>query len=112
MLRYQRLLCLISPPLLAWFHFVGRQIPLMSLPSVIFNCFLNIVPFLTPYNVHPWRDCVLYLSPLIALALLAVYAVSDIAFTVLTFNDCKEAAAEIDKQVVEARKEMKKRGIK
>ena len=43
--------------------------------------------------------------------MLGVYAVSDIAYTVITFNDCKDAAAEIETQAKEAKKEMKRRKI-
>ena len=42
---------------------------------------------------------------------MGVFAVCDIMWVVLTFNDCKEAAAEIDVQVAEAKKEMKRRKI-
>lgn len=50
-------------------------------------------------------------GPLWALVILGLYALSTIAYNVMTFNDCPEAAAELEQQIKEAKKEMKKRGI-
>lgn len=50
-------------------------------------------------------------APLWGIASLGVYALVTIVYNVLTFEDCPEAAKEIDDQVKEARAELKKRGI-
>ena len=69
---------------------------------------------LTNVNFPSWRTKIqplLVLSPYLLVVFLGVFAVCDIMWVVLTFNDCKEAAAEIDVQVAEAKKEMKRRKI-
>jgi hypothetical protein len=50
-------------------------------------------------------------APIWAILLLAVYGIGSIAYGVAVFENMPEAAAEIDKQVLEARKEMRKRGV-
>lgn len=50
-------------------------------------------------------------APLWAVVALGVYALSTIIYNVMTFNDCPEAAKEIDENVKEAKAEMKKRKI-
>jgi hypothetical protein len=50
-------------------------------------------------------------APLWAILALAVYAGGSVVYGVATFRDCPEAATEIEQQVKEARKELKRRGI-
>ena len=50
-------------------------------------------------------------APVWAVLLLGVYAAATIIYNVMTFNDCPEAAAELDQQIKEAKAEMKKRKI-
>jgi hypothetical protein len=50
-------------------------------------------------------------APVGAIILLAIYGIGSIAYGVAVFEDMPEAAAEIDKQVIEARQEMRKRGV-
>ena len=52
-----------------------------------------------------------YYAPVWAILLLGVYAVSSIAYGVMTFEDFPDAAAEIERQIKEARAEMTKRGV-
>ena len=49
--------------------------------------------------------------PVWAILALGVYAASSVLYGVATFRDCPEAAKEIETQVAEARKELKRRGI-
>ena len=56
-------------------------------------------------------DLVVWILPLVALGLLAIYGISSIAVGVLTFRDTPEAAAELEQQIAEAKAEMKQRGI-
>ena len=50
-------------------------------------------------------------APVWAIMLLAIYGIGSIAYGVAVFEDMPEAAAEINKHVIEARQEMKKRGV-
>lgn len=50
-------------------------------------------------------------APVWAIISLGIYAVGSIIVGLVSFKDTPEAAAEIDRQVLEAKAEMKKRGI-
>ena len=50
-------------------------------------------------------------APVWAILALGVYAATSVLHGVANFRDCPEAAAEIEQQVAEARKELKRRGI-
>jgi dolichol-phosphate mannosyltransferase subunit 3 len=50
-------------------------------------------------------------APVWAILLLGLYALGSVMYGVTTLKDCPEAASEIERQIVEAKAEMKKRGI-
>ena len=50
-------------------------------------------------------------APVWAILALGVYALGSVLYGVANFRDCPEAAAEIEQQVAQARKELKRRGI-
>ena len=103
MLRYQKWLSLILTYLSLYsFHIYSNVPTLSSLPSHIISSVTSRPPTI---------ESLLSASPLLIIVFLAAYAILDIAFVVLTFNDCKEAAREVDEQVKEAREEMKRRKI-
>jgi hypothetical protein len=56
-------------------------------------------------------DSLIKFAPVWAVLALGIYAVSNVVHGVMDMSDCPDAAKEIDQNVKEARKEMKKRGI-
>lgn len=50
-------------------------------------------------------------APVIAIFCLGVYALSALIVGVIQFKDCPESATELEKQVEEAKRELKKRRI-
>jgi len=62
-------------------------------------------------NIDEHRDLVLA-SPILLVAIFGLYSVAVIAYRVLTFNDCEEAAAELQKQISEAREDLRNKGFK
>jgi len=56
-------------------------------------------------------DPLLLNAPIWSIIMLGMYAVGSIIIGLISFKDTPEAAAEIDRQVIEAKTEMKKRGI-
>ena len=50
--------------------------------------------------------------PVLALAAFGIYCVYVIAYRVATFNDCNEAAAELQREIKEAKEDLKAKGIK
>lgn len=50
-------------------------------------------------------------APLWGVLLLGLYAVTTIIYNVLTFNDCTEATKELERQIKEAKAEMRKREV-
>lgn len=66
----------------------------------------------TPENSADYaRHFVLFL-PIYALLAFAVISVSIIAWRVYTFNDCEEAAKELQQEIKEAKADLRKRGLK
>jgi dolichyl-phosphate mannosyltransferase polypeptide 3 len=57
------------------------------------------------------KSLVLY-SPLLALITFGLYSVAVIVYRVATFNDCEEAAAELQKHISEAREDLRSKGFK
>eukprot|EP00093_Oithona_nana_P003519 03519.XXX_100100_100375_1 [CDS] Oithona nana genome sequencing. len=53
-----------------------------------------------------------FLWPLLLLILFGIYSVLVICYRVATFNDCPEAADELQKQIVEAKEDLKRKGLK
>ena len=52
-----------------------------------------------------------FLWPVLLLILFGIYSVLVICYRVVTFNDCPEAAEELQKQIVEAKEDLKKKGL-
>ena len=62
-------------------------------------------------TASPAAKILVNFAPIWAIVALGIYALSTIIYKVMTFNDCPEAAKEIDEQVKEAKAEMKRRKI-
>ena len=57
------------------------------------------------------KAVIILYAPIWGILLLGLYAVGCVGYGLLNFKDTPEAAAEIDQQILEARMEMKKRGV-
>ncbi|XP_067125993.1 dolichol-phosphate mannosyltransferase subunit 3 [Centruroides vittatus] len=75
--------------------FVGIWLPLIKRSTDIFQA----------YQLHIW------LIPVYCLALFGFASLGIIIHRVYTFNDCPNAAAELKKEINEAREDLKKRGF-
>lgn len=51
------------------------------------------------------------LTPLLLLAMFGLVSVAIIAYRVYTFNDCSDASEELQRQIVEAKKDLTKKGF-
>ena len=50
-------------------------------------------------------------TPLMIVVLFGFYSVLTIAYRVATFNDCEEASKELQKQIGEAREDLRRKGF-
>jgi hypothetical protein len=64
------------------------------------------------FHFLPFLKAAIQFAPLIAIGLLGIYAGGSVIIGVLNFADCPEAAAEIDRQVAQAKIELRKKGVK
>lgn len=87
--------------LLRWQIFAGYGVALLSVWSYA----------LSTNPEEPTLQLLVNYAPIWAILLLGVYAASSVLHGVANFRDCPEAAAEIEQQVAEARKELKRRAI-
>lgn len=53
-----------------------------------------------------------FLWPLGLVVLFGLWALTVIVYRVITFNDCQEAAEELQQQIKEAKEDLKKKGLK
>ena len=56
-------------------------------------------------------DLLIDFGPLWAILVLGLYAASSVVVGVVNFRDCPEAAVELNQEIVEAKEELKRRGI-
>ncbi|XP_017781975.1 PREDICTED: dolichol-phosphate mannosyltransferase subunit 3 [Nicrophorus vespilloides] len=80
---------------------------LSVLISVWISCFTNRYKF---EILDQYKEFILYL-PFILIALFGLYAVAVVLYRVFTFNNCVEAAAEVQKQIIEAKEDLAKKGF-
>ncbi|XP_015172624.1 PREDICTED: dolichol-phosphate mannosyltransferase subunit 3 [Polistes dominula] len=57
-----------------------------------------------------WQEIFLFL-PLITLLVFGLYATSVVLYRTFTFNDCDKEAAELKREIEEAKKDLQKKGI-
>jgi Dolichol-phosphate mannosyltransferase subunit 3 (DPM3) len=63
------------------------------------------------FQFQTYTDIGVVLAPLWCVVGLGVYLLSLLLYGVLTYQDCPEAARELEKEISEAKNEMKQRGI-
>lgn len=67
------------------------------------------------YVKHPLIDknmTLIVVSPVVLLVLFGLYAVTIVLYRVLTFNNCEKAAKELQAEIVEAKNELKEKGLR
>ncbi|EDW97241.1 dolichol-phosphate mannosyltransferase subunit 3 [Drosophila yakuba] len=63
-------------------------------------------PLTTKYFLH------IQLLPLVLLVIFGIYSVWTVLYRTLTFNDCPEAAKELQEEILEARKDLIAQGFR
>ncbi|XP_063710041.1 dolichol-phosphate mannosyltransferase subunit 3 [Culicoides brevitarsis] len=58
------------------------------------------------------NEFLVQISPIILLGLFGVYSVVVVLYRTLTFNDCQEAADELQEQIKEAKADLRSKGFK
>ena len=90
MLRYQLFLSYIATLVAIWFGLLSAK---------------------SSWNLSSLQDALIRFAPLVALLLFGLYMLVRLVYGVLTFEDHPHAASALEKEVFEARAEMKERGI-
>ncbi|XP_061787104.1 dolichol-phosphate mannosyltransferase subunit 3 [Nerophis lumbriciformis] len=60
---------------------------------------------------HPYRE-VAWPMPLYLLVSFGCYSLATVGYRLATFNDCDQAAEELQRQIREAREDLKRKGLK
>ncbi|XP_019618462.1 PREDICTED: dolichol-phosphate mannosyltransferase subunit 3-like [Branchiostoma belcheri] len=67
---------------------------------------------LVPAQLTPqWKE-VVWVAPMYLLMSFACYSLATIGYRVATFNDCEDAAKELQQEIEEARRDLAKKGLK
>ncbi|KPJ11469.1 Dolichol-phosphate mannosyltransferase subunit 3 [Papilio machaon] len=67
------------------------------------------------YVKHPFIEQnmnLIIISPIIFVILFGLYAVTVVLFRVFTFNNCEDAAKELQAEILEAKKDLHDRGLR
>ncbi|ELT95608.1 hypothetical protein CAPTEDRAFT_180320 [Capitella teleta] len=59
----------------------------------------------------PWKE-IIFASPIYFLITFACFSLATIGYRVAIFNDCTEASEELKKEIIEAKKDLEKKGLK
>ena len=89
---------------------MSKLVQLVSLLSCLLSLWLGVYYEAVAVGTGALRTSLL-LSPLLLLATFCLYSVLVIAYRVATFNDCEEAALELQKQISEARMDLRSKGF-
>ena len=80
-----------------------------------FYCLLNknkiITSTATTTSQQQVIDVAITFAPIFAIVILGIYLLSRLILGVLAFEDCPDAAKEIDAQIAEAKTDMKRRKV-
>ncbi|GLE02125.1 hypothetical protein PINS_up010963 [Pythium insidiosum] len=90
MLKYQKWLVSFVIALLAW---------------------LALIKISTDVLVDPRISQIVFVLPMYALVTFGAYSLAVIAMSVMAVTDCPDAAKELDQQVVEAKADLRKKGM-
>jgi len=75
---------------------------------------LGLILWISAYSgvalVNQFRTEILW-SPVALVFILGVYSVLTIAYRVATFNDCEDASKELQRQIGEAREDLRNKGF-
>ncbi|XP_065177197.1 dolichol-phosphate mannosyltransferase subunit 3-like [Sycon ciliatum] len=83
----------------------------LSAASIFFAIWISLVLELVPVNCAKIQEVLLPL-PVYLLIVFGCYSLATIGYRVMTFNDCDEAAAELRKEIEEARADLTRKGVK
>lgn len=83
----------------------------ISVASAVFAVWYSLIG---GYVKHPMIETnmnLILVSPLIFIVLFGLYAVFVVLYRVFTFNNCEEAAKELQAEILEAKKDLQDKGI-
>ncbi|XP_077987513.1 dolichol-phosphate mannosyltransferase subunit 3-like [Glandiceps talaboti] len=80
--------------------------------SLFFSVWASVVFDLAPVTLDTRLKQVMWPLPVYLLIVLACYSLTIIGYRTATFNDCVEASEELQREIKEARADLKKKGLK
>lgn len=83
----------------------------ISVTSAVFAVWYSLVG---GYVKHPFIENnmnIILVSPIIFVILFGLYAASVVLYRVFTFNNCEDAAKELQAEIAEARKDLLDKGL-
>lgn len=110
---YSTVFNIISPSNKHFFH-LQKMTKLLEWISVLSAFFAIWYSFVGGFVQHPlidkWMNIIM-ISPIILVILFGIYAVTVVLYRVFTFNDCEDAAKELQAEILEAKKDLKEKGV-
>lgn len=94
------------------FRTMTKLLEWISVLSAFFAVWYSLIG---GYVKHPFIDnnmTLILVSPILFVILFGLYAVTVILYRVLTFNNCEEAAKELQAEIIEAKNDLRDRGLR
>ncbi|CRK95014.1 CLUMA_CG008500, isoform A [Clunio marinus] len=80
--------------------------------TIFFGIYGAITTRQIKHEVFEYFFFEIQILPIIMIIALGIYAVTTVLYRTLTFNDCKEAALELQTEIQEAKQDLKRKGFK
>lgn len=84
----------------------------ISVTSAVFAVWYSLVGGYVKHKLIEDNMTLVVVSPIIFVILFGLYAVTVVLYRVFTFNNCEEAAKELQEQIVEAKRDLQEKGLK
>ena len=84
----------------------------ISVTSAVFAVWYSLVGGYVKHKLIEENINLIIISPIIFVILFGLYAVTVVLYRVFTFNNCEDAAKELQAEILEAKKDLHDKGLR
>ncbi|CAH2258735.1 jg5411 [Pararge aegeria aegeria] len=84
----------------------------ISVTSAIFAVWYSLVGGYVKHKLIEENMTLVLISPIIFVILFGLYAATVVLYRVFTFNNCEEAAKELQAEIIEAKRDLHEKGLR
>lgn len=91
---------------------MSKLLEWVSVLSALFTIWYSLIGGYVKHPLIQENITLILISPIIFVALFGLYAVIVVLYRVFTFNNCEEAAKELQEEIIEAKKDLTEKGLR